>query len=125
MSNNANQTPAEILITSAVKTVGKRDFLRTVERLFHMGSAKVSKQRNKSVVLEGEQCCARIKGDRTGMKVGRYVLFDSKRCTRPEVSSDSHLCVIHSNHLVKYGVLPLGKFAESLTEEQKKVFGEL
>ena len=125
MSNNANQTPAEILITSAVKTVGKRDFLRTVERLFNLNGAKISKQRQKTVVLEDKQCCARVKGDRTGMKVGRYVLFDAKRCPRSEVSSDTHMCVIHSNHQVKHGELPLGKFSQPLTEDQKKVFGEL
>ena len=124
MSNNTHQTPAEILITSAVKTVGKREFLRTVERLFSVGSEKVVKHRNKTVVLEDKQCCARVKGDRTGMKVGRYVLFDAKRCPRSEVS-DTHLCVIHGNHLIKHGELPLGKFSDPLTEDLKKVFGEL
>jgi len=125
MSNNSSQSPAEVLIMSAVKTVGKREFLKTVERLFETKQKSVSAPREKFAVSAEEQCVARVKGDRTGLKVGRYVLFDAKRCCRHEVSTESHLCAIHTNQVTKMGSLPLGTHDSALTEDMKKVFGEL
>ena len=121
MSNNESNSPADILILSAVKTVGKREFLKTVERIFKTTEVK---ERHKKSVGDGEQCEARVKGDRTGMKVGRYVLFDSCRCPRREVN-DTHLCAIHKNQLDKFGELNYGKYTEPLNDMQKKVFGDV
>jgi hypothetical protein len=45
------------------------------------------------------------------------------RCARGQVSDG--LCAIHCNQVTKFGGLPLGKFTEPLTEELKKVFGEI
>lgn len=114
---------AEVLINSAVKTVGKREFLKTVDKLFN-AKAAVVKPRNKLEVPGDKKCIARVKGDRTGIKVGRFVLFDNQRCNRKELS-DEHLCAIHTNTVTKFGSLLYGKFNEPLTEEQKKVFGEI
>ena len=127
MSNNESATVAETLIMSAVKTVGKREFLRTVERLFGSGEAKAPelKMRKKTQVHSAEQCVARVKGERTGMKVGRFVLFDAQRCERQQISADSHLCPIHTNQVKKFGELSLGTVDAALTENQKKVFGEI
>ena len=125
MSNNSPQSPAEVLIMSAVKSVGKREFLKTVERLFETKHKTSANQREKPTVAPEEQCVARVKGDRTGLKVGRFVLFDAKRCPRHEVSTESHLCAIHTNQVAKVGNLPLGTHTTPLTEDMKKVFGEL
>ena len=118
MSNNS---VAETLVLSAIKTVGKREFLKTVDRLF----AK-SKDLSKGSVKEAKaievQCKARVKGARTGIKLGRHVLFDAMQCPR-EVSKDG-LCCIHNNRLEKFGGLSFGLYSEPLTEEQSKVFGE-
>lgn len=117
-----NLTVAEILVNSAVKTVGKREFLKTVEKLF--GKKECEKEvRIKTDVPADEKCEARMKGERTGIKVGRYVLFDAVRCSRKGV--DSHLCAIHSNQVTKFGELPLGLFKDPITDELKKVFGEI
>ena len=117
-----NSTVAEILVASAVKTVGKREFLKTVEKVF--GKKESEKEvRVKMDVPADEKCEARMKGERTGIKVGRYVLFDAVRCGRKEV--DSHLCAIHSNQVTKFGELPLGLFKDPITDELKKVFGEI
>ena len=121
MSNNTTSTPAEILILSAVKSVGKREFLKTVERIFKTQPVKEKRQRVQ--VLVGEQCVARVKGDRTGLKVGRNVVFDNCRCERR--ADDSDMCAIHKNQLEKFGSLPYGKHGDPLTDEQKKVFGEV
>jgi hypothetical protein len=123
MSNNEGSSPAEILILSAVKTVGKREFLKTVDRLFK--TSEVKERRKKAEVVDGEQCVARVKGDRTGMKVGRYVLFDSCRCPRSEVDSGTHVCAIHKNQYDKFGELKYGLYNAALTEAQKKVFGDI
>jgi len=122
MSNNNSQTPAEVLIMSAVKTVGKRNFLRTVNRLFDLGKDK--KVRQKSEVSIENQCEARVKGDRTGVKVGRYVLFEPLRCDRREISTRTHLCHIHSNQIVKFSKLCLGRINDPI-DDYKNIFGEL
>ena len=125
MSNNSSQSPAEVLIMSAVKTVGKREFLKTVERIFQTNQRPIQAKRQKTEVAAEEQCLARVKGDRTGIKVGRLVLFDAKRCPRHEVSTESHLCAIHTNQVAKLGELPFGNHNSPLTDDMKKVFGEL
>jgi len=114
-----NFTVAEVLVNSAVKTVGKREFLKTVEKLF----GKKEKERVKTDVPAEDKCVARMKGERTGVKVGRYVLFDAVRCDRKGV--DSSLCAIHANQVTKFGELPLGLYADPITDELKKVFGEI
>lgn len=124
MSNNSVQTPAEVLVKSAVKTVGKREFLKTVERLFDT-KQKTNSHRQKAEVSADVQCLARVKGDRTGLKVGRFVLFDAYRCPRHEVSLETHLCAIHANQVAKFGGLSFGTHESPLTEDMKKVFGEI
>jgi hypothetical protein len=119
MSDNTIQTPAEILISSAVKTVGKREFLKTVERMF--GKVKQS-TKTKTTVSQETQCEARVKGDRTGMKIGRHVIFESQRCPRGEVDSSTHLCAIHTNQVAKLGSLPFGRSAEELNDDLRKSF---
>lgn len=125
MSANENLSASELLVNATVKLVGKREFLKTVEKLYGIKKSVVEKPRNKTDVPAGEQCVARCKGDRTGVKAGRYVLFDNVRCARKEVNAEEHLCSIHCNQVTKFGSLPLGKYTEPLTEELKKVFGEL
>jgi hypothetical protein len=110
---------------SAVKTVGKREFLKTVERLFQTTQKPTPAERQKTEVSVEEQCLARVKGDRTGLKVGRFVLFDAKRCPRHEVSTETHLCAIHTNQVAKLGELPFGNHNSPLTDDMKKVFGEI
>jgi hypothetical protein len=126
MSSENTSTPAEILILSAVKSVGKREFLKTVDLLFNARKPVGEKQeRKKSEVPADKQCAARVKGDRTGLKAGRHVLFEATRCARHELASDNHLCPIHTNQTKKFGSLAYGKVDEALTDAQKKVFGEL
>lgn len=125
MSSDKNITPAELLINAAVKSVGKREFLKTIEKLYGIKKTHVEKVRNKSDVPAEAQCVARCKGDRTGMKVGRYVLFDNVRCNRKEIDEEGHLCAIHCNQVNKFGALPFGKFQDPLSEDLKKVFGEI
>jgi hypothetical protein len=115
-----HKTAAEILIESAVKTVGKREFLRTVERLY--SPKKGIRMLKESTPVE-TQCQARVKGERTGIKAGRFVLFEAARC--PRSASQDGICCIHANQQTKFGELPLGLYESPLTEEQKKVFGEL
>ena len=121
MSEHKNSLMAEILIQATVKSVGKREFLKTVEKLY--GEKKDKAERSKKDVPVDVKCIARVKGDRTGMKVGRYVIFDVARCDRKEI--DGHLCAIHSNQVAKFGELPYGAYNEPITEELKKVFGEI
>lgn len=125
MSSDPNTTPAEILINATIKMVGKREFLKTIEKLYGIQKAPVNGLRHKVDVPAESQCSARCKGERTGIKVGRYVLFDNVRCERKEVDEENHLCAIHSNQVAKFGELPFGKFEEPLTEDLKKVFGEI
>lgn len=126
MSDNQPKTPAEILISSVVRSVGKREFLKTVEKMFgnktatKVGGAR--KPRTKQEVNAEEQCVARVKGGRTGIKIGRFVLFESARCDRKEVDGSTHLCAIHTNQTKKFGSLPFGVSSEPLTEEQAKTF---
>ncbi len=128
MSDNQVKTPAEILISSAVQSVGKREFLKTVALLFGVGAKQVKpvptqrKPRVKQVVPAEQQCVARVKGARTGIKIGRFVLFESQRCDRKEVDGSSHLCAIHTNQVKKLNNLPFGIATEPLTEEQAKTF---
>jgi hypothetical protein len=116
-----NPSPAEILIQSAVKTVGKREFLKTVERLFPTPVAV--KRLPKEPVQGAGGCQARVKGERTGIKAGRHVLFDAQRC--PRASVEGGLCCIHRNQKARLGELPLGLASAPLTESQRKVFGEI
>jgi hypothetical protein len=111
---------AEILIASAVKTVGKRAFLKAVEKMYKTES----RVKGKSSVPAELQCLARKKGDRTGIKAGKHVLYDAVRCPRKELD-DSHLCAVHTNMVKRTGSLPYGLYTEPLTEENKKVFGEI
>ena len=59
MSTDSVLTPADILIQSVMKTIGKREFLKTVERLF---PTKVAKERKaysrRPLASEEEQCSA-------------------------------------------------------------------
>ncbi len=112
----SEKTVAEILHESALKTVGKRELLKSFQKLFEK-----EKQKQRQPIQK--QCQARVKGDRTGVKVGRYVLFDNQQCCRE--AREGELCAIHSNQVKKFGALPLGLMTSPLTEEQKKVFGEL
>lgn len=119
MSDISSQTPAEILIGSVVKSVGKREFLKTVEKMFEKVKApRVSVKE----VSSDNQCEARVKGQRTGVKIGRFVLFEEARCDRKEIDSSSHLCAIHTNQLKKIGDLHFGRFTEELSDELRKTF---
>ena len=130
MSDNTVKTPAEILISSAVHTVGKREFLKTVASMFHLSAnggttakqVKERKPRTKQAVPVEQQCVARVKGARTGIKIGRFVLFESARCDRKEVDGSTKLCAIHMNQVKKFSSLPFGIASEPLTEEQTKTF---
>ena len=123
MLSNEQSAPAEVLINAAVKMVGKRAFLKAVEKMYGIKKDAVDKVRHNTEVPVESQCLARIKGDRTGMKAGRYVIFDNLRCARGKVSDC--LCAIHCNQVTKFSGLPLGKFTEPLSDELKKIFGEI
>jgi hypothetical protein len=117
---------AEILIASVIKSVGKRVFLKTVEQMCkHQEKSSPAGQRVKEAVPANCMCVARKKGDRTGIKAGKHVLYDAVRCERREVDSETHLCAVHTNMVARKGALPFGRHDDSLTEETKKVFGEL
>jgi hypothetical protein len=122
MNHNNNSVIAEVLVNASVKTVGKREFLKAVEKV--LGNKREKDLRIKTEVPSDEKCLARVKGERTGIKVGRHVLFDTGRCERKGVSSNN-LCVIHANQMAKFGYLPLGLYNEPVTDELKKVFGEI
>lgn len=122
-SDNSQQTPAEILIQSVVKTVGKREFLKTVEKMFENLKIKTKNRTQSEVKISPEtQCEARVKGERTGIKIGRFVQFEQERCNRAEIDSISHLCAIHTNQVKKLGSLPFGRSTEELSEELRKTF---
>ena len=117
---------AEILIASVIKSVGKRVFLKTVEQMTkHHEKSSPTLQRVKQAVPAECMCVARKKGERTGIKAGKHVLYDAVRCERKEVDSETHLCAVHTNMVAKKGSLPFGLYSDPLTEEAKKVFGEL
>lgn len=120
MSDNTSQTPAEILISSAIKSVGKREFLKTVERMFSI--LKNQKHKTPQTVSQEHQCEARVKGERTGMKIGRFVLFEQQRCPRAQIDTSSHLCAIHTNQVNKLGELPFGRTTEELNDDLRKTF---
>jgi hypothetical protein len=117
---------AEILIASVIKSVGKRVFLKTVDKMFK-NTERVSqtKERVKAVVPAECMCVARKKGERTGIKAGKHVLYDAVRCGRKEVSTENHLCAVHTNMLARKGTLPFGEYSDPLTDDMKKVFGEV
>jgi len=115
---------ADTLVKFVVKSVGKREFLKSVNRLFPRTSKSDTKgeQVDKPVPTPVEnQCEARVKGERTGIKAGRHVLFDAQQCARKDTS---RLCCIHKNQ-VKKQKFNLGYVNDPLTDAQKKVFGEL
>ena len=117
---------AEILIASVIKSVGKRVFLKTVEQMYkHPEKATPTGQRVKQFVPAECMCVARKKGERTGIKAGKHVLYDAVRCERREVDSETHLCAVHTNIIQRKGALPFGLYSEPLTDQTKKVFGEL
>ena len=123
MGDNQNSSTAELLVNAAVKSVGKREFLKTIEKMYGIKKNSSEKVRHKSSVPADSRCVARVKGDRTGMKVGRYVLFDNVRCDRKAIHDE--LCAIHTNQMEKFGALHYGRFDEPITDELQKVFGEL
>jgi hypothetical protein len=114
------QTPAEILIQSAIKTVGKREFIKTVERIFRKEKKETIRQ--STIPSQEIQCEARVKGERTGIKIGRFVQFEQARCHRPEIDSSTHLCAIHTNQSKKLGELPFGRVTEELNDNLRKTF---
>ena len=115
---------ADTLVRFVVKSIGKREFLKSVDRLFpkSKSSSKAAKVEHTPVQTD-KQCEARVKGERTGIKAGRYVLFDAQRCPRARVEG-GQLCCIHENQ-VKKEKFHLGYVNAPLTDAQKKVFGEL
>lgn len=117
----APSNPTRILIDSVVKSVGKREFLKCVESMY--GIRKMTENRIRRKVPVDEQCHARVKGERTGIKVGRNVLFNPVRCDRKCVG-DSNLCPIHTNKKERKNDLPYGLYDDPLTNEQEKIFGE-
>lgn len=118
MSDKSNYTPEESLVDCVVRTLGKKVFLKAVEKI--CGSQR--KPRTKRDVPADLQCCARTRGEKTGIKVGKYSLYDLARCDRRMVSDS--LCAIHRNESKK-GALKLGLYDAPLTEDQKKVFGDV
>jgi len=118
MSDKENYTPEESLVDCVVRTLGKKVFLKAVEKV--CGSQR--KPRTKRDVPADLQCCARTRGEKTGIKVGKYSLYYVGRCDR-RIISDS-LCAIHTNERKK-GALKLGLYDAPLTEDQKKVFGDV
>jgi hypothetical protein len=123
MSDNLKYTAAESLVECVIKSLGKKVFLKAVEKV--CGNLKGSKRktRSKHTIPAEHQCCARIRGERTGIKAGKFVLYDNVKCARKLESQ--LLCAIHENELKKKGQLKYGIFGESLTELQKKVFGDV
>jgi hypothetical protein len=127
MSSDTAPTASELLVSSIIKMVGKREFLKTVERLFPTKSGQVKGERKVSTrrppPTEEQQCCAMVKGQRTGAKMGRNVLYFKAKCPRHK-SGEGDVCIIHKNHTEKYGALPFGLFTDPLSEDMKKVFEE-
>lgn len=129
MSGSEN-TVAQVLIASAVKVVGKREFLKTVESMFGFSrkekqsnivqgkEKKARKPRTLKAVANENRCCARVKGEVSAV-VGKRHFFESAQCTRSHVDS-SDLCAIHRNQVDKFGSLPDGRMGETISEEQKE-----
>jgi len=123
MGDNQNSSTSELLINAAVKSVGKREFLKTIDKMFGIKKVAHDKVRHKSNVPADCRCVARVKGDRTGLKVGRYVIFDNLRCERKGINGE--LCAIHTNQTEKFGALHYGRYDEPITEELQKIFGDI
>jgi hypothetical protein len=119
-----SSSKAKILVDFVLQSVGKRQFLKVIEEMFGLSAstAQVKKERKKSEVTAGEQCVARVKGVRTGLKVGRHVLFEAQRCEKREKDSSNHLCAVHTNQVAKFGQTLFGLSTSPLTDDQRKVF---
>lgn len=126
--SSSEKSVAAVLIESAIRVVGKREFLKTVESMFGMKkTTKVTKESTKEKkprkprtlkeVPKENRCCARVKGDISAV-VGKRHYYESAQCSRGRVAS-SDLCAIHRNQSEKFGVLPDGRIGEELTTEQK------
>ena len=134
--STSEKSIATVLIESAVRAVGKREFLKNVESIFGVTkTTKVSKvssvsvkekkprkQRTLKEVPEEERCCDRVKGDISAV-VGKRYFYSSSRCTRKRIDGGT-LCAIHQNQLTKLGALPDGMFGEKLTEEQASRYND-
>ena len=130
--SGSDNTVAQVLIASAVKVVGKREFLKTVETMFgfsfsrkekqsnivHGKEKKARKPRTLKAVADENRCFGRVKGEVSAV-VGKRHFFESAQCTRSHVDS-SDLCAIHRNQVEKFGSLPDGRMGETITEEQKE-----
>ena len=114
---------AEILIASVLKSVGKREFLKTVNTMFNR-KEKLATQRVPRVVPDEEMCVARKKGDPTGIKVGKHMLYHPVRCGR-RCLAGKKLCIVHNKVASQKGQLPLGIYSDPLTDDVKNIFGEL
>jgi len=123
MSDNTKYTAAESLVECVIKSLGKKAFLKAVEKVCGDLKGSRRKTRTKHSVPAELQCCARIRGERTGIKAGKFVLYDNVKCARKLESQ--RLCAIHQNEITKKGELKYGIFGECLTELQKKVFGDV
>ena len=122
MSRDSVPTPAEILIQSVMKTIGKREFLKTVERLFPTKAAKARKAYvRREAPTEEDQCVARVKGERTG-KNGRRVQYRSAQC--PRHKHEDGLCKVHHNQMQKFGSLSFGSVIEPLDQDLEAIFGK-
>lgn len=122
MSTDILLTPADILVQSVIKTTGKREFLKAVERLFPTKAAKARKAYvRRDAPSQENQCVARVKGARTG-KDGRRVQYTAEQC--PRHKHEDGLCKVHHNQMAKFGALTYGSVAEPLDEELEAIFGK-
>ena len=122
MSTDLVPTPAEILIQSVMKTIGKREFLKTVERLFPTKATKARKAYvRREAPSQDNQCVARMKGERTG-KIGRRVQYTAEQC--PRHKDEDGLCKVHHNQMQKFGALTFGSVIEPIDEELEAIFGK-
>jgi hypothetical protein len=122
MSADSIPTPAEILIQSIIKTIGKREFLKTVEHLFPTKAMKTRKAYvRRTAPSQEDQCVARVKGERTG-KNGRRVQYMAAQC--PRHKHEEGLCKVHHNQLQKFGALSFGTVGEPMDEELEAVFSK-
>jgi hypothetical protein len=122
MSTDTVLTPADILIQSVIKTTGKREFLKAVERLFPTKAAKARKAYvRRDAPSQENQCLARVKGARTG-KDGRRVQYMVAQCTRHK--NDGGLCKVHQNQMIKFGALLYGLVTDPIDEDLEAIFGK-
>jgi hypothetical protein len=61
MSKNESDNTNELIINAIVKMVGKREFLKTVEKLYGFKKVSVDKPNSKSVVPTESRCVERKK----------------------------------------------------------------